>query len=122
MAEFKISTNIERDANLNLDYIVTKNANEVYDRIVYNFGRSQHAFTVIGSYGTGKSTFLWALEKHLKGDSKFSKPVNGEFKGVKQFDFVRIVGDTSSFRDRFCEVFGMQSLKKRNKQSYSKGI
>jgi hypothetical protein len=111
MAEFKISTNIERDAHVNLDYIVTKNANEVYDRIVYNFGRSQHAFTVIGSYGTGKSTFLWALEKHLKGDSKFSKPVNGEFKGVKQFDFVRIVGDTSSFRDRFCEVFGLQSLK-----------
>jgi hypothetical protein len=120
MAEFKISTNIERDADLNLDYIVTKNANEVYDRIVYNFGRSQHAFTVIGSYGTGKSTFLWALEKHLKGESKFSKPVNGEFKGVKQFDFVRIVGDTSSFRDRFCEVFGISSFRSETNKAILK--
>lgn len=111
MAEFKISTNIERDANTTLDYIVTKNANDVYDRIVYNIGRGQHSFSIIGSYGTGKSTFLWALEKHLNGDVKFSNPVNGEFKGILQFDFVRIIGESDSFRHRFCEVFGFPKLK-----------
>jgi hypothetical protein len=111
MAEFKISTNIVRDANSSLDYIVTKNANEVYDRIIYNYGRNQHAFTIIGSYGTGKSTFLWALEKHMKGEVKFAKPVNGEFKGINKFDFVRIVGDSSSLKERFCEAFGFTNLK-----------
>ena len=68
MAEFKISTNIERDAELELDYIVTKNSNEVYDRIIYNYSRGQNSFSIIGSYGTGKSTFLWAFENHLNGN------------------------------------------------------
>lgn len=110
MAGFKISTNINRDANTQLDYIVTKNANEVYNRIIHNYSRGQNSFTIIGSYGTGKSTFLWALEHHLNGDVKFDHPVNGEFKGVKQFDFKRIVGESTSFKERFCEEFGLGEL------------
>ncbi|MDG1056861.1 MAG: ATP-binding protein, partial [Flavobacteriaceae bacterium] len=105
MAEFKISTNINRDADLELDYIVTKNANEVYNRIIHNYSRGQNSFTIIGSYGTGKSTFLWAFEHHLKGETKFDQPLNGEFKEIKKINFVRIVGDASSFRERFCEAF-----------------
>ena len=120
MAEFKISTNIERDANLSFDYIVTKNANEVYDRIIYNYNRSQRSFTIIGSYGTGKSTFLWAFEKHLKGETKFSKPINTEFNNSTKFDFVRIIGDSSSFRDRFCETFGFGHLKAENNKTILK--
>ena len=108
MAEFKISTNIERDAELELDYIVTKNSNEVYDRIIYNYSRGQNSFSIIGSYGTGKSTFLWAFENHLNGNVKFEKPLIGEFKGVKKFSFTRIVGDSSSFKERFCDVFGLK--------------
>lgn len=111
MAGFKISTNIERDANTALDFIVTKNANEVYDKIVYFYGRKQHAFTIIGSYGTGKSTFLWAFERHLKGEAKFATPINGAFKGIRGFDFVRIVGETLSLKDRFCEAFGLGNVK-----------
>lgn len=107
MAEFKISTNIDRDVHAQLDYIVTKNSNEVYNRIIHNYSRGQNSFSIIGSYGTGKSTFLWAFEHHLNGDLKFDNPVNGEFKGVKKFDFVRIIGDSSSFRDRFCSAFGL---------------
>ena len=94
MAGFKISTNIERDANVNLDYILTKNADDVFERIIYNYGRGQHAFSVIGSYGTGKSTFLWAFQKHLEGKRKFSKSVSSEFKGTKSFQFSRIVGES----------------------------
>lgn len=107
MAAFKISTNINRDADAQLDYIVTKNANEVYNRIIHNYSRGQNSFTIIGSYGTGKSTFLWALEHHLKGNTKFDNPVNGEFKGIKNFDFKRIVGESTSFKERFCTEFGL---------------
>ena len=109
MAEFKISTNIERDAKTELDYIVTKNSNEVYDRILHNYSRGQNSFSIIGSYGTGKSTFLWAFEHHLNGNIKFETPVNGEFKGVRRFHFTRIVGDSSSFKNRFCEVFSLKN-------------
>ena len=103
MAEFRISTNIKRDANANLDYIVTKNANDVYERIIRGYGKGQKSFTIIGSYGTGKSTFLWAFENHLKGNLKFSNPVNGEFKGNKSFVFKRIVGESISLKEQFCK-------------------
>jgi hypothetical protein len=112
MAEFKISTNIDRDANASINYIVTKNANEVYDRIIHNYGRGQSSFSIIGSYGTGKSTFLWAFEKHIKGSTIFSNPVNGEFKGIKQFEFVRIIGELTSFKERFCQIFEITEYSK----------
>ena len=107
MAEFRISTNIARDSDANIQYIVTKNSNEVYDRIIHNYIRGQHSFSIIGSYGTGKSTFLWAFEKHLTGNLKFAKPINAELKGNKNFQFLRIVGETNSFKQRFCESFGL---------------
>ena len=107
MAEFRISTNITRDADANINYIVTKNSNDVYGRIIHNYLRGQHSFSIIGSYGTGKSTFLWAFEKHLTGNLKFAKPINGELKGNKSFQFTRIVGETHSFKQRFCDSFGL---------------
>jgi hypothetical protein len=110
MLGFKISTNIERDANVNLDYILTKNADDVFERIIYHYGRGQHAFSIIGSYGTGKSTFLWALQKHLEGKRKFSKSVASEFKGINSFQFSHIVGESYSFKEKFCEVFGLAKL------------
>jgi hypothetical protein len=117
MAEFKISTNIERDAHVNLDYILTKNADDVFERLLFNYGRGQHAFSVIGSYGTGKSTFLWALEKHFSGSRKFSKAISNEFKGIKAFQFERIIGESCSFKEKFCEVFGLSKwLQSSNKK------
>jgi hypothetical protein len=122
MIGFKISTNIERDANVNLDYILTKNADDVFERIIYNYGRGQHAFSVIGSYGTGKSTFLWALEKHLEGKRKFSKSVASAFKGVKFFQFSRIVGESCSFKEKFCEVFCLSKLSESSNKKILKGF
>lgn len=114
---FKISTNIERDSNSDLNYIVTKNANEVYDRIIHNHSRGQNSFTIIGSYGTGKSSFLWAFEKHLSGRLFFEKPVNGEFKGISKFDFIKIVGEPNSFKERFCSKFNIKiDAKTSNKE------
>jgi len=120
MAEFKISTNIDRDATTELDYIVTKNSNDVYNRIIHNYSRGQNSFSIIGSYGTGKSTFLWALEHHLNGDVKFENPVNGEFKGVKKFSFTRIVGDSSSFKERFCDAFGLKEFADKSNKTVLK--
>ena len=48
-------------------YIVTQNAIKVIGNIV-NSG--VHSFNIIGSYGTGKSNFILALEDSLKNNSK----------------------------------------------------
>ena len=103
----KVSTNIERDSKYDINYIVTRNSNDVYNRIVYNHSKGQNSFLIIGSYGTGKSSFLWAFQKHLEGKVIFEKPVNGEFNGIKKFDFFQFVGESKSFKEQFCIKFGI---------------
>lgn len=55
-------------------YIVTQNAIKVIGNIVNSFNAGVHSFNIIGSYGTGKSNFILALEDSLKNNSK---PVGG---------------------------------------------
>lgn len=47
-------------------YIVTQNAIKVISNIVNSFNAGVHSFNIIGSYGTGKSNFILALEDSLK--------------------------------------------------------
>lgn len=51
-------------------YIVTQNAIKVIGNIVNSFNAGVHSFNIIGSYGTGKSNFILALEDSLKNNSK----------------------------------------------------
>ena len=51
-------------------YIVTQNAIKVIGNIVNSFNAGIHSFNIIGSYGTGKSNFILALEDSLKNNSK----------------------------------------------------
>ena len=60
-----ISTNIVRDSSIQIDYVVTPNTKEIFDRIFVNNHGANKSFNLIGNYGTGKSTFLWAIEKNL---------------------------------------------------------
>ena len=65
-----ISTNIVRDSGKDLDYVVTPNTKEIFDRIFLRDVGANRSFNLIGNYGTGKSTFLWALEKNLNQESQ----------------------------------------------------
>ena len=58
--DYKIntSTNIIRDSNSDVKYLVTPNAERVLSLIEENVNRGQKAFNLIGSFGTGKSSFL----------------------------------------------------------------
>jgi hypothetical protein len=98
-----VSTNILRDQNVDIDFIPTANSNSVFERIFYNHDRGQNCFTLIGSYGTGKSTFLWAFEHHLNGEFLF----NRKDEANKNFQFVKFVGESVSFKESFCEKFGL---------------
>ena len=65
------SINIIRDSNKNLNYLVTPNAENIAKQIANDFARGFHSFIMIGSYGTGKSSFLWAFEQTLNRKNNY---------------------------------------------------
>ena len=88
-----ISTNIVRDSGKKLDFIATPNSKEVFERIFLEEGTK--SFNLIGNYGTGKSTFLWACEQVLIQKSNLFG-----LDDLKAFDenyeIIKIVGEEES--------------------------
>jgi len=94
--DFSPSVNIVRDADRPFHYIPTANSQRVYNQILNDYALGIRAFSMIGSYGTGKSAFLLAFERTLTGRHLFFPAINGEFKDVKEVQFVNIIGSFSS--------------------------
>lgn len=90
-----ISTNILRDGTTKIAYIPTPNAKEIFDRMFLHNYNANKSFNLIGNYGTGKSTFLWALEKNLNREKQFFTHIPAEGK-ENGFDFIKIIGSNSS--------------------------
>lgn len=93
---YNSSVNIERDFGTVPDYLITANAKQTLGKIVSQYQVGVHSFCLIGSYGTGKSSFLLALENSLLGKVKGDKAlVNnpGVFKGMNSFYILNIVGE-----------------------------
>ena len=91
---FSLSANIENGFAEGMQYLVTPNAQNAIHNIVNDFRSGIHSFTIIGSYGTGKSSFLLALEADLmkSGKQKFLlDPKN--LSNAKAFEILNIVGD-----------------------------
>lgn len=99
---FSPSVNIIRDAGKALQYISTPNAKRIADAISADFKKGTHAFTLIGSYGTGKSSFLWALEKSLTGKGPLAIDLGYN---AKKIETLRFVGQYQSLIDHFREHF-----------------
>lgn len=90
------SVNIEQTVFDEQSYIITQNARCVVGNIVNSFNSGIHSFNMIGSYGTGKSNFILALEHSLKNPGYSLAENNGQFNGFKDFEFLKIVGDYAS--------------------------
>ncbi len=91
---FSLSANIENGFAAGSQYIVTPNAKKAIHNIVNDFHTGIHSFTIIGSYGTGKSSFLLALEEDLCKKNK--KPFLLDYKVLSNTTGVEIrniVGD-----------------------------
>ena len=99
-----ISTNIIRDTGKNLDFIVTPNSKDIFERIFIEKGTK--SFNLIGNYGTGKSTFLWACEKVL-----IEKPnLFGvdDFNDLNHnFEIIKILGEEESLLRLFALSIGL---------------
>jgi len=107
------SVNIIRDDNRKFDYYVTPNAKKTANEIFENFNRGTHSFNLIGSFGTGKSSFIWALEKSLKdGFDYFDTQFNGKT------EFVKIVGDYQSLKSALNEEFNITEDYKSNQKLF----
>jgi len=79
-------------------YIVTQNAKGVVGNIVDSFNAGVHSFNIIGSYGTGKSNFILALQDSLENKSGILVKNKGQFNGIGKIKFVNIVGDYASLQ------------------------
>lgn len=87
-AKHNLSVNILRDEQLGLDYIPTPNTKRIAGQLMSDFESGIRSFNIIGSYGTGKSSFLWALSQDLKGQKNFFGITNFAFPKVEVLPFV----------------------------------
>ena len=100
------SVNIEHGISNDFQYIVTPNVKNVWGNIVSSFHNGIHSFTIIGTYGTGKSSFLAALQRDL---SKRTSVLieNYDVLNLKDFEFINIVGDYASLSSLLASKLGI---------------
>jgi ribosomal protein S15P/S13E len=113
---FTTSVNIIRDTDRDFSYIPTPNAKQVVSQIVNDFKKGIRSFNVVGTYGTGKSSFLLAFEQSVIGKKRYFEP---NFINSPTFDFVKIIGSYSSIVDQFTETFDVQSNKSQQENIFS---
>lgn len=102
--QFSQSINILRDADREIIYYPTVNSKRIYHQLINDFKLGSHVFNIVGSYGTGKSSFLWALEQNLaKGKPYFAANSFAEGK----VEVVRMVGEYLPIKESIALLFGI---------------
>lgn len=100
--DFTTSVNILRDTDRSFNYIPTPNAKRVATQITNDFKKGIRSFTIVGTYGTGKSSFLLAFEQSILGRKRFFE---ANFIKEPKVDFVKIIGSYSSIMEKVAEHF-----------------
>ncbi|MCY4561536.1 MAG: hypothetical protein OXC03_04360 [Flavobacteriaceae bacterium] len=113
---YNTSINIIRDTESDFNYVPTPNGNQVVTQIVNDFKKGIHSFNIVGTYGTGKSSFLLALEKSIKGEKRYFEP---NFINNPKVDFIKIIGSYNSIVDEFVELFDVTAKKNINENILS---
>lgn len=115
--KFNTSTNIIRDQGKKLDYLVTANSQRVADDVCDAYMKGIHSFTLIGSYGTGKSSFLLAFEQSLRGNSILNVGIDVN---PKRVETINIVGQYQSIIGHFQETLGVDRDFEGNQKVFDK--
>ena len=113
---FTTSVNIIRDTDRDFNYIPTPNARQVVSQIVNDFKKGIRSFNVVGTYGTGKSSFLLAFEQSLKGTKRYFET---NFLSNPKFDFVKFIGSYSSIVEQFADTFEISTNKNQQENILS---
>ena len=94
---FTLSANIENGIVEGSKYIVTPNVQKVLQEIVEAYQTGIHSFSIIGTYGTGKTSFLLHLEHDLIESTKHKELLkNTELLYNGKFHILNILGDSKS--------------------------
>lgn len=110
------SINILRDKDAKINYIPTPNARRVANQIGTEFKNGNRSFNIIGSYGTGKSAFLWAFSKTLKSQAHYFN-ING-LEDLK-VEVLPLIGSYSSVTDFFNYHFGNKNSQSTPEQIFA---
>lgn len=103
------SVNIEQGLSDDFQYVVTSNSQTVWGNIISSFNDGLHSFTIVGNYGTGKSSFIAALQRDLlKGTSILVQ--NTDVLGCSKFEFINIVGDYESLSTLLAKKLGIDTF------------
>lgn len=105
--KYNASVNIENGIGKDYNYIVTPNVQRVLADIIDGTNQGSHSYSIIGTYGTGKSAFLIALENGLLQNDKSLLAENSVFFGLKKFEVINIVGDYISLRSLLMKKLGL---------------
>lgn len=106
MQTISLSANIETGFAKTEHYLVTPNVQKAVANIVEKFNSGIHSFSIIGSYGTGKSSFLIAFEEDLNKKQKTKRLVNPEkLSKLTDYEVINIVGDYDSLSNLLRKKF-----------------
>lgn len=105
--KYSPSANIARDLNATLAYVPTPNTKQIYKQIITEFENGNRAFNIIGSYGTGKSSFLLALYQTLNKKYDFFSESIKLTSAFGSVEFIEVVGDYASITQVFADRFGV---------------
>lgn len=114
--KFTTSVNILRDTGRDVLYIPTPNTRQVVSQIVNDFKKGIRSFNIIGTYGTGKSSFLLALEQSISKTKRYFEP---NFIANPKVDFVKIVGSYTSIIEQFADTFEVTANKNKHENILS---
>ncbi len=114
--KFTSSTNIIRDFDRSINYITTPNSVKVVNQIANDFKKGIRSFNIIGSYGTGKSSFLWALEQSLSGKRKI---FNFNLLSNPKIEIHNFIGEYKSIKSVFAERYELNPTKAQSEQILS---
>lgn len=110
MRHYNPSTNI-LDHSGNNAYIVTPNAQQVSTAILNGVRTGIHCFSIIGSYGTGKSSFLLAFEDDLVEQKHSGQliPDSTLLSPKQQFEIINMIGDYQSITNLLADKFNSEN-------------
>ena len=102
------SVNIIHDANRELVYYPTPNAVQVVNQISNDFKTGRRAFNIVGAYGTGKSSLLWAMEQSFRATTEKDRERFFDINLIPDaaVEVINFIGEYASIIDTFADRFG----------------
>ena len=104
-SQYTTSVNIIRDENRDLLYHPTPNSTRVINQIANDFKKGLRSFNIIGTYGTGKSSFLWAFGQSLSARKVF---FDINLVSNPSLKIINFVGEYKSITELFAEYFHVE--------------